>query len=176
MLSPGTKAVEGILKVGYELSVGKVPEDSLVNGLLRDLSVPGVGGESLTLPTEIRSTLQAFGDLVGNATTEEGKAVSGEVLRTLVQFPHVVGDVGKGGEIFPDSKGIGNSIVKGYKSRRTLVLEYDDDGIGENGKLLPLVMQAAEIQRTRDSMRKGMEVDFKVRAGAKDSWREGRLE
>ena len=114
------------------------------------------GGDGIKVPSEIRELLQSVGDLVGSVQTDEGKALSAEVLRTLLQVPHVVGAVGKGGEIFPDAKGIANSIVKGYKSRRTLVLEYEEDVLGENGKVRVGVRSEAMILTSCQRARGGV--------------------
>ncbi len=89
--------------------------------------------------------------------------LTSELSRLLQQVPNLVEetvDLGTEAGFVPTRSQLENSVRRGYRARRTLVVKFKNDGIDESDSLVRVLNEAQEVMRMKQQYRTDMEVQM----------------
>jgi acetyl esterase/lipase len=158
-----------VIKLSLELartaSQGDVPSDDLVTEIKRVLTpslLAGLAPDSVILPAALRTGLQTL--IAPSATALSGAGIlplMNQVVDTLDQIPLLIEEVAGGARDFvPPPSSVRAVARRSYRARRTLILQYDNDGIDESEEIEELLKEAESRTRMKRPM---IEIDVQRR-------------
>lgn len=154
-LPSSTETITWGLQLARAATEGELPSDELLTEISK--SVPALGGlfpEKVVVPEAIRS---AASTLISPTKT----ALSGadvlpylnQGVEVMDQIPLLIEEVASGARDFvPTPETTRVAARRAYRARRTLILQYDNDGLDESEEIEELLTEAERVTRMKRPM------------------------
>lgn len=160
----GSKLMKAMIQVAREQYSGKVPSDESLLRLLRSapLPIPPSIAESIftpssvTIPPPIRQVLNdALAEPTYNALSKS-TAIPSLLLQSLdvtQQIPKLIDEVEGGARDFvPTPDAMSSAARRAYRCRRTLLLQFTNDGLDDSPALEGYLKEAESVMKMKRPM------------------------
>mmetsp|Transcript_9811 Transcript_9811/g.9476 ORF Transcript_9811/g.9476 Transcript_9811/m.9476 type:complete len:455 (-) Transcript_9811:96-1460(-) len=139
----GIDIIKLTLRLARTVAKGEVPSDAFLQELIESLTPNGLPKIPLS-EVPFREQLEDNG--IQSFLKESGTATLLEQLFDIIdQVPPLMEDVAGGTRDFtPAEDSIRSSARRAYRARRTLLIQYDNDGLDESEDLEKLLNEASE--------------------------------
>jgi len=162
-----TVAMNYALKLGRQAAQGQLPPDDLLTEIAK-FTAPKKGPLSTLVPDKIivpptlRTTIQqTLVDPIVQAQREVGilsLPMLDQTLDVMEQIPSLIDEVADGARDFnPPPSSVRAAARKAYRARRTLLIQYRDDGLDESELIESLLGEAKNVMRMKRPM-----VEFEI--------------
>ena len=159
--TPGLPSGTDIMRLGLRLArsatEGTLPTDRMIDDVARFLTpqllTPFLADE-LRVPEGVRSALQTFVDPTAAALDGAGVLpLLNQAVDVMDQIPMLVEEVGDGARDFnPRTSSVRAAARRAYRARRTLLIQYEDDGLDESEEIEELLREAESVMRMKRPM------------------------
>merc|ERR1740124_2128008 len=145
------------LRLGRSAVEGNLPSDELLSEIAKKTTpamLSSVLPQDVQIPPFLRDSLQQALDPIAKAQVEAGvQPILDQSLDMLEQIPLLIDEVANGARDFnPEPATIRAAARRAYRARRTLLIQYADDGIDESEQIEKLLREAETVMRNKRPM------------------------
>jgi len=134
-LPSGSESITLGLKLARSASQGELPSDELVSEVLKFIQPKGANfvSEDIKIPAEFREAFESVANPSRATLANTGLLpIVDNAIETLEQIPLLIDEVAHGARDFvPNPEAVRAAARKAYRARRTLIIQYTEDGIDE---------------------------------------------
>jgi len=153
----GTAKLESLLDLARAAALGELPSDELLSEISNDfasgLPLPFTQ-EQMSIPSALRENIASAIQPTSTALNEAGiLSILNQGLDVIDQIPLLVNEVADGARDFvPPPDMVKTAARRAYRARRTLLIQYKNDGIDESEEVEELLKEAESIMRMKRPM------------------------
>jgi hypothetical protein len=155
-LPSSTEIISTTLDLARAATEGRLPSDELLTRASR-LGLPKQLADSLpsiSIPEAIRN---AYNTITSPTTaaleTTEVLPYLNQIVELLDQIPELIEEVADGARDFvPPPASVRAAARRAYRARRTLILQFDNDGLDESEEIEAILMEAERVTRMKRPM------------------------
>lgn len=150
------------IKMGRSAIKGELPSDEFLSEISkRTIPRPLASAlpQTVEIPSVFRDAARTLLEPLVKAGSEAGLSpLLEQSLDVLEQIPSLIQEVGDGARDFnPNPESVRAVAKRSYRARRTLVIQYDNDGLDESPEVEKLLNEAGTVMRNKRPL-----VDFDV--------------
>lgn len=150
------------LRLGRNAVEGTLPTDEFLNEIAQKTTpkpLTAIMPQDVSIPVVLRESIQQAIDPFVKAQNEAGiLPLADQSLDVLEQIPSLIEEVANGARDFtPNPASVQSAARRAYRARRTLLVQYEDDGLDESEEIESLLKEAETVMRNKRPM-----VDFDV--------------
>lgn len=169
-LSSPTVAMNFALELGRVAVRGNLPSDQLLSDIAKfatPQSINSLTPDKVVVPTALRDTLKKTLEPLTKIQDEAGITPYIEkALDVLEQVPLLIDEVADGARDFnPPPSSVQAAARRGYRARRTLLIQYKDDGLDESELIEKYLDESKTVMRMKRPM-----VDFDIQRTVLDGF------
>lgn len=134
-----------------------MPSDELLTRLAKDYAIgplQNIVPENIEIPVAVREAFSAITSPATSALTSSGVIpYSDQTIAILQQIPPLIEEVANGARDFnPPPASVQAAARRSYRARRTLIVQYENDGIDESDEIEDLLIEAERVTRMKRPM------------------------
>lgn len=135
---------------------GNIPSDELISDIARKVLPPvsPLSPGDVALPSAIRESFDTVINPVSTVLNESGiLPFTGQIVEVVDQIPDLILEVAAGVKDFvPTPDSLAAVAKKAYRARKTLLIQFENDGIDETEILEDVLAEAERIMRMKRPM------------------------